>query len=43
MGKTENYFWLVWLDAVTKGGPLMLSNDNVVGTQCKECVRIDGK
>jgi len=36
---TESYQWLVKID-VTQSGDLMLSNDNMLDTQCKECIRL---
>lgn len=37
---TEQYYWLVKVDASLAVQPLMLSNDNFVDTKCKECVLI---
>lgn len=38
-GKTENYYWLVWVDTSSPNHSLMLSNDNFFETKCNECVK----
>lgn len=35
---TEQYYWLVRIDASSPVQALMLSNDNQVETKCKECI-----
>lgn len=40
-GYTENYYWLVWTNASAQSHPLMLSNDNLYDTKCKDCVQMD--
>ena len=37
---TEQYYWLVKIDASTPNIFVMLSNDNFVDTKCKECLLI---
>lgn len=36
---TESYHWLVWVDTSSPNQSLMLSNDNLFETKCKECVQ----
>lgn len=36
-GTTENYYWLVWVDTTSPNHSVMLSNDNLFETKCKEC------
>lgn len=36
--KTEGYYWLIWID-VRGHQSVTLSNDNLFGTGCAECVR----
>lgn len=38
--ETENYDWLVKVDATSPVQSLMLSNDNQVETKCKECIAL---
>ena len=35
---TENYYWLIWVDASSQNQTIMLSNDNLFETNCNECV-----
>ncbi|MBL8524228.1 MAG: c-type cytochrome [Betaproteobacteria bacterium] len=40
MGTLEIYSWLIWSDASgASGQQILLSNDNLFGSNCKECVR----
>ncbi|MFA6203367.1 MAG: hypothetical protein WC710_09320 [Gallionella sp.] len=39
-GETEEYYWLVWVN-VTSNQFVMLSNDNLFETSCKDCVQPD--
>ena len=36
---TESYYWLIWVEASSPNQSLMLSNDNMFETKCKECVQ----
>lgn len=36
---SENYHWLVLVDASSPNKMLMLSNDNLLATKCNECVK----
>ena len=35
----ETYYWLVQIDTSRKNESLMLSNDNLFGTSCGECIQ----
>ena len=37
---TEQYYWIVWVDVKSPIQGLMLSNDNLLGTGCRECVSL---
>ena len=37
MGNVENYLWLVWVTP-TNANKIMLSNDNLIDSQCSECI-----
>jgi len=37
---TEHYYWIVWVDMKSPIQGLMLSNDNLLGTGCRECVSL---
>lgn len=37
----EKYYWLVKTDTSTQDQSLMLSNDNLVGMDCAECIRFE--
>lgn len=39
-GSTETYHWLVTVDTSTINQLLILSNDNLPGTKCNECVKL---
>lgn len=36
----ESYYWLVWVDVAAENQQIMLSNDNLLGEKCKECVSL---
>lgn len=37
----ETYYWLVKIDTTMKNQSLMLSNDNIFGTSCAECIHFE--
>lgn len=37
VGETEDYIWLVWADKTNPN--IMLSNDNLIESQCSECIK----
>lgn len=38
VGRVENYYWLVWVDATSPNNSVILSNDNLFETRCDACV-----
>jgi len=40
-GEVEEYFWIVWVNVSAKNRSVLLSNDNLFETNCKDCVQPD--